>query len=213
MARMKHETMRDVDKALMQEVAHGTARAARIRELVSLGADVNAVRDGESVLSEVVFSIALGGDRKIVDLLIELGADPTYVGDEGESALWEACRIADADLVSFLLENGADPNIIGERNETLLDAVEEDRWISGSGSFDDWVYDDDGSNKNIELRKEERIRNLDAVISLLREHGAKSLVEMKTDVVSRWLVLFASYPHRLDYLRRKHSNKCFAGRY
>ena len=38
MARMKHETMRDVDKALMQEVAHGTARAARIRELVSLGA-------------------------------------------------------------------------------------------------------------------------------------------------------------------------------
>jgi len=186
--------MRDVDKALMQEVTCSKASAERIRELISLGADVNAVSDGESVLSEAVFSIALGADKKIVDLLIELGADPAYVGDEGESALWEACRIVDVDLVSFLLERGADPNTIGERYESLLDAVEEDRWISGSGSFDDWVYDDDGSNENTELRKEERVRSLDAVISLLKEHGAKRLVDMRTDVVSRWLVLFASNP-------------------
>ena len=106
-------------------------------------------------------------DRKIVDLL-KLGADPKYVGDEGESALLGSMPHCRRRFGFFLLESGADPNIIGERNETLLDAVEEDRWISGSGSFDDWVYDDDGSNKNIELRKEERIRNLDAVISPLR---------------------------------------------
>jgi hypothetical protein len=191
--RIKCGTMRDVDKALMQEVADGTANEARIRQLISLGANVNAVGDGESVLTKAVFGIVLGGDRKIVDLLIELGADPTYVGDEGESALWDACLLGDADLVSFLLEKGADPNIIGERGESLLDAVECDQFFSGSGNFDDWACSND-SESDPYSGGNQIVRNLDAVISLLKEHGAKPLAEMKADVVSRWLVVFASNP-------------------
>ena len=82
--------------------------------------------------------MVFGLDRKIVDLLIELGANPTYVGDDGESALGEACLLGDADLVRYLLEKGANPNIICERHEGLLDAVEVDQWISGSGNLDQW---------------------------------------------------------------------------
>jgi hypothetical protein len=59
--RIKCGTMRDVDNALMQEVADGTASEARIRQLISLGANVNAVGDGESVLTKAVFGIVLGG--------------------------------------------------------------------------------------------------------------------------------------------------------
>lgn len=190
---IKNRPTRDIDKELMQEVDCSTARPMRIRELISLGANVNAVGDGESVLTKAVFAIVLGGDRKIVDLLIELSADPTYVGDEGESALWDACLLGDADLVSFLLERGADPNIIGERSESLLDAVEFDEWASGPGSFDDWACSND-SESDPYSGGNQIVRNLDAVISLLKEHGAKPLAEMKADVVSRWLVVFASNP-------------------
>lgn len=193
MSGINHRPARDIDKKLLHEVDCGTASPMRIRELISLGANVNAVGDGESVLAKAVFSIALGGDRRIVELLIELGADPTYVGDEGESALWHACLLGDADLVSILLEKGADPNIIGERRESLLDAVAFDKWISGSGNCDYWAGDN-GTNKEAQSREDQVVRDLDAVLSLLKQHGAKSLIDMKTEVVSRWLVVFASNP-------------------
>ena len=38
------------------------------------------------------------------------------------------------------------------------------------------------------------VRDLKTVISLLKQYGAKSLSDMKAESVSRWLVLFASYP-------------------
>ena len=49
-------------------------------------------------------------------------------------------------------------------------------------------------NKSKPNPEEVIVRDLKTVISLLKQYEAKSLSDMKAESVSRWLVLFASYP-------------------
>lgn len=53
------------------------------------------------------------GWRRAVPRLLDLGADPNFMGKSGESALLMAVAMADEEMVACLLAGGADPNLAG----------------------------------------------------------------------------------------------------
>ncbi len=53
---------------------------------------------------------ALKGDLPLVDYLLEAGADPNHINDDGHHALWFACVNGDLTLVGKLIEAGAKVN-------------------------------------------------------------------------------------------------------
>ncbi|KAM0255032.1 hypothetical protein ACHAQJ_006180 [Trichoderma viride] len=58
---------------------------------------------------------AVGGQRAVVQLLLDKGADPNALGSDGETSLYHAAASGDEDTVQILLNNGADPNYGDER--------------------------------------------------------------------------------------------------
>ena len=74
---------KDVDNALMRELASDAPSEQRIRELVERGADVNSVKDDESVVMFAMTRLETGLDERFSRLLVELGADVNYQSDDG----------------------------------------------------------------------------------------------------------------------------------
>src|ERR1035437_795253 len=96
-------TDNELDNALFAELSSETTSEEKIRELVSKGANINAIDNcGESVLfnsilcvnSPVVWeSRGKGLDIKFIQLLIELGADVNYLDEDNCNCLWSAMHI------------------------------------------------------------------------------------------------------------------------
>ena len=61
------------------------------------------------------------GYSDIVKLLLENGADPNIIGNDGRTSLIFASKFGCTDVVKMLLKNGADPNIIDNRGKTAYD--------------------------------------------------------------------------------------------
>ena len=55
---------------------------------------------------------ACKGHVDVVRKLIDLGADPNMVSDQGRTALWRASYQGHAETCMLLLESGADPSIL-----------------------------------------------------------------------------------------------------
>lgn len=136
----------------------------KIKELIQHGANINAINKiGDNLLQNIISSIEPGEDLKSIHLLIELGADLNYA-NEGLNCLFDAYLTRYPELVELLLKAGANPNCIGaDIPQSLLDWVE----------FD--------------LRVEERHEMPSAValtkiVQLLKDYGAKGLVEIIEEI-------------------------------
>ena len=57
---------------------------------------------------------------KIVELLLEHGADPNFGTIEGNTALMHASMVNEKEIVNLLLNNGADPNLKDNDGDTAL---------------------------------------------------------------------------------------------
>ena len=89
-----------------------------LKSLLGKGVDVNSARgDGVTALTEAIFYQA---DHKVIDLLIDAGADVTVRDDYGVGLLHLACTNHDAGLVQKLLAGGADPGHAKITGETPL---------------------------------------------------------------------------------------------
>lgn len=71
---------------------------------------------------------ALGGHSEVVKLLLEHGADPTMVDENGGTALENALKVKDIEAAQALVEAGASPDIRyeddeGKKHNPLLDAL------------------------------------------------------------------------------------------
>ncbi|QHT68251.1 hypothetical protein GXP67_17185 [Rhodocytophaga rosea] len=90
-----------------------------IRDMVTKGADVNAIEQGNATpLQFALYQIQINDFneatiRESIRTLIALGANP-------DSGLAEAVKIVSAETIRVFLENGADPNLADEFGDPLL---------------------------------------------------------------------------------------------
>lgn len=61
------------------------------------------------------------GNREIVDLLLEAGADVNYCNATGETALSAACFNGDINIVKLFLEKGADEKHVDRFGVSVID--------------------------------------------------------------------------------------------
>ena len=88
--------------------------------------------DGETPLLEATYHYFVTPDDedrvKIVDYLLEAGANVQHKRENGETALHLACRAAGTDVATKLLQAGADVNAMTENGDTpLAMALKEER--------------------------------------------------------------------------------------
>jgi ankyrin repeat protein len=93
-------------------------------DLIERGADVNAAaRNGQRVAP--VHSAAAVGDRAMMRVLLERGANPNARQDRGFVALHSAAMHGDEEMARSLVEHGADPNIASDDGKTAAMFAEE----------------------------------------------------------------------------------------
>jgi ankyrin repeat protein len=91
------------------------------RLLLAHGADVNAQWWAGTALMVAVG----GGNEKLVELLLSVGADPNLGDDRGETPLTLAALnpLGSVDVVRLLLRAGADPNHEYPPGQTLIESA------------------------------------------------------------------------------------------
>jgi ankyrin repeat protein len=108
---------------LLLTLAVGRGDDALARELIELGADVNASMAREP---KQLMEACGNGHREIVDLLLQAGADVNAKcsisdeGDPGETPLMAAATFGHRDIVEALLEKGARIDITTRRGRSAL---------------------------------------------------------------------------------------------
>lgn len=174
----------DLDNEFLTELASRNPNEERLRQLVSQGANLNSLdKFDESVLMNAISFLQDGLPIRLIHLFVELGANVNYETEDGFSSLTEAFYTHKAETVEILLSYGANPNIIIEYNETLLDLMEFDQWYHEceAGQYED----------SDDFRAAQEVGKM---IVLLKESGAKNLVDLRANVVDQWLKIFAAHP-------------------
>lgn len=95
--------------ALLDAAAAGDFE--RVRQLAQVGADLNTLDDGETLLDRAVAVLTLPHPvpafaADMLRLLLQLGADPNRPGHEGMTALHTAMLARNVELMRILLESG-----------------------------------------------------------------------------------------------------------
>lgn len=88
-----------------------------IKNLISLGGDVNAVNDGGI---PILIAAVIENNREAVEYLIEQGADVNDADNGGVTALMNAAKYGHYDVAEKLISNGASINIALEHGEPAL---------------------------------------------------------------------------------------------
>lgn len=171
----------------------------QVNALVAAGANLNALNsNGDTLLQEMVFWLAEDQSQlcgEMLRLLLQLGADPNILGDEGSSALTAAMLCMDSELLGILLSAGADPN----QPKGLCESDSFYDWAELDYCYNVWMRD----NEEFELMsppeeptdadqvsEESYLDYLDRMavkygvrrpdhLFLLRSYGAKSAHEIK----------------------------------
>lgn len=99
------------EKALLTAIARNNKPI--IRALLDHDASIN--RNGKSLHQAVIYS-----DMEVFKLLLDRGADVTYVEPNGSSILTAAAGMGKLDVVKLLVTNGADVNQLDGRGESAL---------------------------------------------------------------------------------------------
>src|SRR5579871_5431187 len=89
--------------------AAGRGNAARVRELLDQGADVDSVTNGRYPWTPLMHA-AHQGHTDVVQLLLERGADPNHLDLDFYGSLTLAADAEHWDVVRILVEHGADPS-------------------------------------------------------------------------------------------------------
>jgi ankyrin repeat protein len=104
------------------------------RELIERGADVNAAaRNPQKVAA--IHAAATTGNREMVQMLLDRGADPNQRQQAGYVALHTAALHGDREMAEMLLRAGADPRLANDEGTTAEDLARQ----KGHEAFVDWL--------------------------------------------------------------------------
>ena len=108
--------------ALVEAACHGDI--PKIDALVKQGANVNAT--GYEDTSVLAWTMQCR-NYKGIERLLDLGANPNYKMDGGDSPTWLAAGSSDHHFLPLMLEHGGNPNIWSGADSALMLAMEQDR--------------------------------------------------------------------------------------
>jgi ankyrin repeat protein len=102
------------------------AQLERAEELLCAGANINSYTEfGESLLDDIILRINDEIHRcAVVRFMLEHGADPRLLTDEGGGPLFSGVIQQDTEVLQMLLDHGADPNREHDMGEPLYDWAE-----------------------------------------------------------------------------------------
>ena len=126
-----------------------------VQFLLESGADVHPEKAPEGVLP--IHFAAMGGNEKIVKLLIASKSDVNLADDDGTTVLHFATLWGNKKVVELLIAKGADMNVLDD---------------DGLAPMDMTNYNNDSYTPNAEAAKRE-------ISDLLRKHGGKTGEELK----------------------------------
>ena len=118
-------------------VAASCAHVKSVKALIEAGADVRACdKHGCASLTLAANALSRGGDaKKVVQMLLEAGADMEDRGGMGRTALMLAAERDHVELVRYLLEQGADPE--AEKDDALRWEIKELEAIFAAWNFEE----------------------------------------------------------------------------
>ena len=149
------------DKLSLKSGILGKAAKDRHLEIVQFllksGADVHPENAPEGVLP--IHFAAMGGDEKIVKLLIASKSDVNLADDDGNTVLHFATLWGNKKVVEHLIAKGADINVLDDDGLAPMDMAN---------------YNNDSYTPNAEAAKRE-------IADLLRKHGGKTGEELKAE--------------------------------
>ncbi len=168
-------TDNDLDNSLFAEFAKDKPDEQRVCDLITRGANINAIDcKGDSVLIDAISNIQYGLDIKFIQMLVDLGADLDYT-EEGFNCLFHAALTQKPEVVELLLKAGANPNCVSsDTAESLLNWAEFDQFIKET--------EDRGGAEPMQK-----------IVQLLKDYGAKSISEIFADKPEKFLTVFAGY--------------------
>ena len=109
-------------------------QSAVARELIERGADVNAAARNPQKVAPIHGAASIG-DRDMVRLLLEHGADPNARQQMGYVALQTAALHGDIEMATMLIDHGADPRAATDDGKTPEDMADE----KGQTKFIEWL--------------------------------------------------------------------------
>jgi ankyrin repeat protein len=95
----------------------------KIKELIDMGADVNAT---DRIGSTLLMVASFWGHKEVADLLVENKADVNLKDKWNETALMYAARDGYKEIVEILISNGADVGAKNNDGETAIDLAKDD---------------------------------------------------------------------------------------
>ena len=128
-----------------------------VQFLLESGAEVHPEKAPEGVLP--IHFAAMGGNEKIVKLLIASKSDVNLADDYGITVLHFATLWGNKKVVELLIAKGADMNVLDD---------------DGLAPMDMTNYNNDSYTPNAEAAKRE-------ISDLLRKHGGKTSEELKSE--------------------------------
>lgn len=70
-----------------------------------------------------LFITVESGNRKMLDTLLEYGADPNNRNGKGETALFLACALQKTEFVEALIKAGTNPHLFNDEKKKVSNAV------------------------------------------------------------------------------------------
>jgi ankyrin repeat protein len=150
---------------LLHSQASNTTNALNTQGVTS-----NQLKNGYTPLDLAEFASA---HSKLVQLLVEHGADVNARAASGATPLFWAVMRDQKDDVKFLLDHGANPNIPDTYGDTILDCALHLGFQSTVGLLVDKGADVNAADQNsIRPLTYAKQANLDTAVNILKKHGA-----------------------------------------
>jgi hypothetical protein len=169
------------------EIAVKAADASAVRRLAKATSINEPCSTADTILEVAIDSIENSDSRlKIVQLLLECGADPSFRVNDECGALFSAVLQKDTQVIRLLLQSGASPNVI-------LDGEPIYSWSEFDYRYDEFDLELPEKPTDADKASEEQwLRYLDQLaikygrrrpdyLFALREHGAKTSCELRGD--------------------------------